>query len=175
MWQRTNTTKLLGCLILIVGIGMLNLRAYSSDSVHSAHTDLDIEITNGESIYMNGKNLKGKAIPFTHGPEWMKRDGGGCVSCHGDSGKGGGIPPQCSITAPAIHWTALTGANHHHETKDNDKHHHVSYTQQTLHKALVQGITPSGEKLNKCMPRWKLSESEFNDLLKYIMKLGSSY
>src|SRR5258706_264244 len=47
------------------------------------------------------------------------------------------------------------------------------YTDALLARAITQGLDSSGQQLDASMPRWVLSESELQDLLKYLKRLGS--
>ncbi len=48
----------------------------------------------------------------------------------------------------------------------------AAYTDALLARAITQGIDSSGQQLAALMPRWMLSESELQDLLKYLKRLG---
>lgn len=83
-------------------------------------------------------------------------------------------PMMCRIKTPPITYKALTGGEHGHEEedspeKDADGHGHEPYTISSLHKVLEEGINPAGKKLDSYMPRWKLSDEDFRDLVAYLM------
>jgi mono/diheme cytochrome c family protein len=121
--------------------------------------------SNGEMIFYTGVNQKGQRIPFTGGPHWIYMHGGACVSCHGMDGRGGSIPHMCSVVAPSITYHDLTkGEPEEHEE-------HPPYTDEDIKNAITRGIDPAGEQLDPCMPRWKLSEQDLNDLLEYLKTL----
>jgi len=109
----------------------------------------------GEQIYYTGVSLNGP-IPFSGGPMWLRMRGGGCVSCHGITGRGG-VPVMMGTAIPAdISTQAL-------------KEHH--YTDALIKRAVVQGIDEDGEPLNWTMPRWQMSEADLNALIDYLKKL----
>jgi len=48
----------------------------------------------------------------------------------------------------------------------------AAYTDALLARAITEGLDSSGQQLGSLMPRWALSESEVQDLLKYLNRLG---
>lgn len=48
----------------------------------------------------------------------------------------------------------------------------AAYTDALLARAITEGLDSSGQQLDGSMPRWLLSESELQDLLKYLRRLG---
>jgi cytochrome c oxidase subunit II len=114
------------------------------------------EASLGKQIYDDGIGREGR-IPFTQGPDWLRLAGGGCAICHGDGGQGrqvqaGGI----SGVAPAVTSAALESRG---------------YNQATLRGALVAGVDPHGRELHYYMPRWELSDAEFDALAAYLQSL----
>jgi hypothetical protein len=55
------------------------------------------------------------------------------------------------------------------DAHDEDGHgDHGSYSNESLGRAITQGIDPSGKKLNDAMPRWNMDPSDLNDLIAYL-------
>ena len=111
--------------------------------------------SNGERIYFTGINEKGERIPFTGGPQWLINHGGSCVNCHGRDEREGIIPMMCTKTAPDIRYSALVEDG----MSDDD-----------IKMAVTKGIHEN-ETLDWCMPRWQMSDDDFNNLLEYLKEL----
>jgi hypothetical protein len=48
---------------------------------------------------------------------------------------------------------------------------HVPYTEETLKKALTEGVMPDGKELNKRMPRWQMTSQDLDDLVAFLKSL----
>ncbi len=48
---------------------------------------------------------------------------------------------------------------------------HPRYTDDLIKRAVTQGIKADGKPLDPVMPRWKLSDEDFRDLLAYLKQL----
>ena len=85
-----------------------------------------------------------------------------CVNCHGPQGQGGRIAVMIqTVDVPNITWPNLTA-------HDMD---HPPYTEETLKRAITQGLDPAGNPLEYPMLRWNMSEQDFNDLVSFIKTL----
>ena len=122
--------------------------------------------SNGERIYYTGINELGERIPFEGGPMWLYMHGGGCVSCHGEDGRGGVPVMMGTEIPPDIRYEHLIEEEHEEEGEE-----HPSYTDETLKRAITAGLNPAGEPLDYTMPRWRMSEADLNDLLDYLKGL----
>ena len=115
----------------------------------------------GERIYYMGKGSDGKYIEYTDGPNWLApMKTRGCVNCHGEDGKGGYPIAMTSTVAPDITYNSLTSAE--------------PYTDETIKRAITQGIDESGEQLNIIMPRWKMTAEDLDEILAYLKDMHSS-
>ena len=124
----------------------------------------------GEGIYYAGIGADGKDIAYTEGPHWMRTMGErGCVNCHGVDGRGGFSLMMTSMVAPNIIYDALTSEEHQHGGQSEV--HEGRYTDESIKQAITQGLNPSGGKLNRVMPRWKMTEEELSELLTYLKEL----
>ncbi len=66
-----------------------------------------------------------------------------------------------------IRYTSLTEA-HHEEPGESA---HSPYTDALIRLVVTDGVDPSGREIDSTMPRWQLSDEEFNDLLAYLKTL----
>ncbi len=46
-----------------------------------------------------------------------------------------------------------------------------TYTDELIRRAVVQGIDPDGVNLETYMPRWQLTDDDWNDLLLFLKTL----
>ncbi len=125
----------------------------------------------GEQIYFTGVGSEG-SIQLRGGPMWISMHGGGCASCHGEDGQGG-IPIMMSVEeAPAITYKALTEEEHdEHNGESEEEEEHPPYDDDSIKEAITEGIEPDGHALSWVMPRWKMSDEDFEDLLEFLESL----
>lgn len=138
--------------------------------------------SNGEQIYFTGTSRSGTPVTFDmHGDRGMMggmimRGGMGCADCHGPEGRGGRVRMMMSsFTAPDIRYTTLTSGEMAHGHEEGDGHdgeeEHPPYTDETIKRAITQGINPAGEPLDWPMPRWSMSDADLDDLITYLKTL----
>jgi len=122
--------------------------------------------TNGERIYYLGIDSDGNRLKFSGGPHWLRNMGGSCINCHGPDGRGG-VPVMMGTHLPGdIRYSALiSGA--HHPGEEGEK----PYTDEGIARAIRQGIEPSGQTLDRTMPRWRISDKDMNDLIEFLKTL----
>lgn len=127
--------------------------------------------SNGERIYFTATNNAGDVIAYDGGPGGGMMGGSlACVSCHGPAGRGGRVTLMMqTFNAPDITWPALTGA--HEETGEME---HPPYTEETVKRAITQGVDPAGHPLDAVMPRWRLTDRDLEDLVTYLRTLGGA-
>jgi len=119
--------------------------------------------SNGERIYFTAESASGKTITRTGGLFFMHRIA--CVTCHGEDGKGGRIVMMMwDIDVPNITWDHLTKEEHEE---------HPPYTEESLKKAITEGIEPNGEYMDEFMPRWQMADEDLDDLVEFLKTLGS--
>ncbi|NIO70795.1 MAG: c-type cytochrome [Anaerolineae bacterium] len=125
--------------------------------------------SNGETIYFTGVNDRGQRIPFTGGPMWLSMHGGGCASCHGPDGRGG-APVMMGTEIPLdIRYHHLIEEEHEEEHEEGEVH--PPYTDETIKRAITEGVEPDGEPMDLTMPRWQMSERDLDDLLEFLKTL----
>jgi mono/diheme cytochrome c family protein len=121
--------------------------------------------SNGERIYLTAESSSGKPITRIGGFMMMHRIA--CVTCHGEDGEGGRIVLMMwAIDTPDITWHHLTEEEHGDEAEG-----HPPYTEESLKRAITEGIEPDGEYLDEFMPRWQIAEEDLNDLVEHIKTL----
>jgi cytochrome c oxidase subunit 2 len=118
--------------------------------------------SNGQRIYFTGEISSGQPITYSGGPGTMMQNRLACVNCHGPQGKGGTVNMMMqSFDVPNITWTELTSPGSDHPP----------FTEETVKRAITQGIDESGAALKYPMPRWQMSDSDLNDLIGFIKTL----
>lgn len=110
----------------------------------------------GQQIYDDGIGVDGR-IAYTQGPDWMRFASAGCRTCHGERGQGLTVQANgVTGVAPAVTWEALAARG---------------YDEASLRTALATGVDPHGRELLYYMPRWVLSDAEFEALAAYLRTL----
>jgi hypothetical protein len=90
-----------------------------------------------------------------------------CANCHGADGRGvaeGGVVPS-NIT-----WMELTKP--YRAAMPNGRRR-PAYTEQTLRRAVTEGIDSAGNPLHAAMPRYAMAPGDLSDLVDYLKVLGS--
>ena|ERR1035437_1638653 len=119
--------------------------------------------SNGQRIYFTATSTSGQPITYTGGPATMMQGRLACVNCHGPQGHGGTVAIMMQrVDVPNITWTQLTAP-------DADPQ---PYTEETLKRAVTQGIDPAGNPLNYPMPRWQMSAQDVSDLVSFVKTLN---
>lgn len=121
--------------------------------------------TSGERIYYLGVDENRRRIPFEGGPMWLYMHGGSCVSCHGADGRGGRPVMMGTEIPPDIRYHHLIEEEH------EEGEEHPPYADETIKRAITQGLNPAGEPLDYTMPRFRMTEEQLNDLLEFLKTL----
>ncbi len=122
----------------------------------------------GKIIYTTGQSPSGGPLFYrllSAGTNVFPAKGVFCASCHGLDGKGG---RKGDVVAPDITYGALSRPS---TASASSIRQRAPYTDALLARAVTQGLDSSGEQLSPLMPRWVFSESELQDLLKYLKRL----
>jgi cytochrome c oxidase subunit II len=131
--------------------------------------------SNGERIYFTARSASGQPIRAdVDRMQGMQRGGMACVDCHGEDGRGGVVRIMMMerFEAPDIRYKTLAEEDHAQEgQEENDHDEHPPYTDETLKRAITEGIDPAGEPLDWPMPRWQMDESDLDDLIAYLKTL----
>ena len=129
------------------------------------HQSID-PIEAGKQIYTKGTSPSGKEIIALLSGVKMPAAVLPCVNCHGADGAG---RPEGGVTPSNLQWDILTKNN---GGQSNNRKAHPPYTDKSFKKALTMGIDPGNSELLKTMPRYQLSQEDFNYLLAYLKVLG---
>jgi len=124
--------------------------------------------SNGELIYYTGFNESGELIEIEYGPHWLYVHGGSCVDCHRTDGRGGYPIMMSPVIPPDIRYDSLVSEEHEEHEEEEE---HPPYTDETIKRAIREGIDPAGEPLDLTMPRWKMTDKDVNDVVEYLKTL----
>lgn len=136
----------------------------------------------GELIYHTGYNESGQFIEFESGPGWLYMHGGSCVSCHGADGKGGRFVMMGTAIASDIRYEVLSSEAHMEKLEveteegleakqEEEEEEHPPYTEETLKRAIREGLDPAGNALDFTMPRWALTDSDLDEVVAFLKTL----
>lgn len=124
--------------------------------------------SNGERIFFTATSQSGRPITAEMpGMHRMPEGAVACASCHGPDARGGRVVMMMGVyEAPDIRYHTLAEEDH------ADEHDgHPPYTDETLRRAITEGIDPAGEALDWPMPRFSISPSDLDDLIAYLKTL----
>jgi len=124
--------------------------------------------SNGEQIYFTTTSQLGTHITSDMGMGMMGDGTIACADCHGPDGRGRQVWMMMrTFDAPDIRYRTLTSEEMgHREVED-----HPAYTDETIKRAIIQGLNPAGEPLEWPMPRWTMTEEDLEDLLTFLKTL----
>ena len=133
------------------------------------HHQLTAHETRGKLIYRTGASDAGNEIKAVFGSAGgaLPATSFPCVNCHGRRGEGaqeGGLQP------PPLTWRALTTPGRSPLT-DRSRN---AYDQNSLARAIRQGIDPAGRSLHPGMPRYQLNEAQMRALVSYLKIIGTA-
>jgi ABC-type branched-subunit amino acid transport system substrate-binding protein len=125
----------------------------------------------GRQIYLDGSSPSDSDISAIVGDEDVFLPGTAmpCSSCHGSDGQG---RPEGGVTPLDIRWSELvkTYGHVHH-----DGRRHPAFDDRSVRHAVVEGIDPAGNAMDRTMPRYRMSDGDMADLLAYLKVLESDF
>lgn len=136
--------------LALLGTGLLGPRVAAGDAA-----------ARGERIFRTGTDVTGRAIPYSGG--MMMRMA--CADCHGVDGHGRRTP---MFLSPDITYRNLTDPA---GMVEPDGQRGPTYTDALIRRAVTQGLDAEGKPLAWPMPRWRLTDQEWQDLLAYLKAL----
>jgi cytochrome c oxidase subunit 2 len=116
----------------------------------------------GERIFVWGIGTDGQPIVRSGGFGMMMS---GCASCHGSDGHG---LRTMMFTTPDVTYPNLAYPS---GMREPDGSRGPTYTDDLIRRAVVEGIGTDGETLYTVMPRWQLSDQDWDDLLLFLKAL----
>lgn len=154
-------------------VGSMTSRRFRSPMMGPSNLPLERYESNGERIYFTATSDSGDIITAQMpGMHRMPAGGLACADCHGPDGRGGTFRMMMgSYTAPDIRYKTLTSTEHGDEGGAGNHEEHPPYMDETIKRAITEGLDPAGDPLEFPMPRWRMSESDLNDLLDYLKTL----
>lgn len=157
--------------LVLIALGVVGLVALAFVDVLApgATTGAAGAASVGREIYYTGSVASGP-IPrtspgFGMGPGMMA--GVGCVTCHREDGRGGGLTMMGRvIEVPDIRYSVLS------RSRSEDGTTVPGWTDAEIITAITDGVEPSGERLKWPMPRWALTGAQADELLAYLKELN---
>ena len=123
----------------------------------------------GRRLYFEGLGENGVPVSATvQGDVFVTGTMLACVGCHKRSGLGSF---EAGSRALAITSSALFGPAV--QNRADLSRPRVSYTDETLERAITQGIASDGRVLNPLMPRYRLTSQDARALIAYLHVLGA--
>jgi ABC-type branched-subunit amino acid transport system substrate-binding protein len=121
----------------------------------------------GRSIYLQGKGAE-PASALLAGPGITVPSAGfACAQCHLEDGSGS---REGGVKAPDIRFQHL--AQPYSGLRDTGRQH-PPYDEQSLIRAIRQGVDPAGNPLHAAMPRYGFSDNDMRALIDYLKRLDN--
>ena len=152
----------------ILALIFITLLCGTSLTPARAWTDpLSPEERRGRTIYHRGGVEGEPAIRVTlHGADQpMSATLFRCAQCHGGYGEG---TQEGGLRVPPLTFSLLTN----HRISAMTGHRQDPYTNQTLARAITQGLDASGAPLHTSMPRYQMTPSQAEALVAFLKKIG---
>ena len=146
----------------------LTWAAASSRGILAQDDSLSVEERRGRIIYSTGASDSGDTLSARLGELGLELTGRAiaCEGCHGVDGQG---RPESGVVPANIKWKDLTKEYGHLHA---DGTQHGAFDEARLSNFLRSGIYPGGEKADPSMPAFAISESDLDDLIAYLKRLG---
>jgi len=131
----------------------------------------------GKHIYREGKLPAGQAIEANvQGNLKLTGDLAACVNCHRRSGFGaseGGLTAR-TVTGPILFNILNTPHPKMHSSVTASQRIRPAYTDETLARAIREGVDSAGRPLNAAMPRFDLDNKAMDNLIAYLKTLSAA-
>ncbi len=144
-------------ILLLILLSFPSAYVYSSEGVGN-----DVSVAAGRALYRDGLRSNGEPLTaIVTGDVEVLGTQFSCDGCHGISGMGS---MEASYIVPIIAGPVLFSPAVQPERP--------AYDTGSLATVLREGITPSGRKLDRLMPRYRLSDDEIRSLAAYLGTLS---
>ena len=75
------------------------------------------------------------------------------------------------VQVPDIRYDSLTSEDHHGAEGGEGEEEHAPYDEESIKRAITEGVEPDGEQLDWPMPRWSMSDQDLDDLVEFLKTL----
>jgi mono/diheme cytochrome c family protein len=131
----------------------------------------------GERLYLEGILPSGKRVQArVQGDVPLADSQVACVNCHRRSGLSA-MEGQTLVPAVSGAWLYKPreiGRQDFYETRSSGPGTRPAYTDETLARAIREGVDAAGRPMNTLMPRYALSDEEVKPLIAYLKSLSSA-
>jgi len=127
--------------------------------------------TRGRQIYFEGTSAAGNEISAIVGEEAAVLPASAlpCVNCHGYDGLG---RPEGGVEPTDIRWSQLVKSyGHVHEYGRR----HGAFDEQSVGRSIISGIDPAGNRLDRAMPTYLMSQDDLDDLVAFMKVLENEF
>jgi ABC-type branched-subunit amino acid transport system substrate-binding protein len=131
--------------------------------------DLTAAEERGKYIYETGRSRSRRVITADLGGGEAPTPGHvlPCINCHGADGRG--ADDYVGIAPLNINWYALSSSGAHmHAVRS-----HRPFDELALARAIVFGLDPDDNKMEKAMPRYDMAKEDVEDLIAYLKVMDS--
>ncbi len=132
----------------------------------------------GESLYRRGQLLSGEPVQaLRQGGATVRGADAACVNCHRRSGLGSS---EGKITIPPVAGPYLFIPRGKSLERlgvpfvDTARINHEAYTEESLARAIRDGVDAKGRLLNSLMPRYAIDEATMSSLIEYLKNLKTA-
>ena len=132
----------------------------------------------GESLYRRGQLLSGEPVQaLRQGGATVRGADAACVNCHRRSGLGSS---EGKITIPPVAGPYLFTPRGKSLERlgvpfvDTARINHEAYTDESLARAIRDGVDAKGRLLNSLMPRYAIDEATMSSLIEYLKDLKTA-
>ena len=134
----------------------------------AAALELTPQEERGKQIYLTGESMTGQPIMATVGAAGIRVPASAtpCAGCHGADGLG---RPEGGVQPSKLLWSQLTKP--YGGTSENGHRKFPPYDGRSLSRAILVGVDPAGNELDKAMPRFDIHPDDLADLVAYVKRL----
>jgi ABC-type branched-subunit amino acid transport system substrate-binding protein len=153
----------LASVLVLAGIALL----WPASATNAA--DLTEAEERGKYIYESGRSRSRRVINADLGNGETPTPGHilPCINCHGADGRG--ADDYVGIAPLNINWYALASTGYH----SHAVRMHGPFDELTLARAIIFGLDPDGNKMEKAMPRYDMAKEDVEDLIAYLKVMDS--